>query len=115
MKTIITENINSLQFIELRDYMQNMLKDSMKALDAHNVEDIDWYKDCTMNDYFQMWEEIWNDDVLVGEGIDTIAHSFVLNDNTRTDFQNAFEQARNAAYEEVYEDAIREIKFIVKR
>lgn len=99
MKNIITENINSFLFIELRDCMQDMIKESMKALDFQQAEHLAWYKDCTMNDYFSEWTEIWNDDdELVGEGIDTIAHKFVLNDDTRADFENAFDQARDNAY-----------------
>lgn len=53
---------------------------------------------------FHEWTEIWDDDVKVGEGLDTIAHKFVLNDDTRADFEHAFEQARDAAYEEAEED-----------
>ena len=97
---IVKERINSLQFIELRDYMQRMIYESILS---YNYEDRSWFKDCTMEEYVQEWQEIWYEDEKVGEGIDTIAHQFVLNDDTRTDFENAFEQARDAAYEEAME------------
>ncbi len=108
-KNIITKNINSLQFIELRDCMQGMIEESMKALDSHQAENLLWYEDCTMEDYFHMWQEIWDDDVKAGDGIDTIAHSYVLNDHTRADFEEAFEQARDAAFKSVMEDIAEEI------
>jgi hypothetical protein len=106
MKTnIIKENINNLEFIELRDWMKNMLEDSMKAIDKHDAESQSWYKDCTMDEYFgSMWEEIWDDGIKVGEGLDTIAHKFVLNDDTRSDFEDAFGQALDAAYNSVIDD-----------
>ena len=102
--TIITENINSLQFIELRDCMQQCIEESMKALDSRDAESLMWYEDCSMNDYFYELQEIYDDGTRVGEGIDTNSHSFVLNDDTRIDFENAFEQARDAAFESVMKD-----------
>ena len=99
---IVKEHINGLQFIELRDYMQQMIYESILS---YSYEDRPWFKDCTMEEYSHEWQEVWEEpDHKVGEGIDTIAHQFVLNDDTRTDFENAFEQARDAAYEEAMED-----------
>lgn len=102
--TIITDIISTMQFIELRDYMQNLISESMKALDSHDAKSVMWYRDCSLDDYFTEWQEIWDGDVKVGEGIGTIAHKFVLNDDTRADFERAFEEAREAAYEEYVND-----------
>lgn len=102
MKTyIIIENINTILHNELRDFMQNAIHESMNALDSHDAN-ILWYEDCTMDEYFAEWTEIWDEDEneRIGDGIDTIAHKFVLNDDTRPDFENAFEQARDTAFEE---------------
>ena len=99
---IIDRSINGLQFNELRDYMQQMIHESILA---YIYQDKSWFKDCTMEEYFHVWQEIWDEnDEKVGDGIDTIAHKFVLNDDTRADFESAFEQARDAAYEEAMED-----------
>ena len=113
MKTsIIINNINGQQFNELRDFMQNAIRESMNALDSHDAERILWYEDCTMGDYFAEWTEIWDEDEneRIGDGIDTIAHKFVLNDDTRADFENAFEQARDAAFEEYMKGLAEEIE-----
>ncbi len=105
MANIITENINGIEFQELRDYMERMVYESMKALDPHDSDYHDWYEACTMEDYFQEWMEIWNDeDVKVGDGIDTIiGHKFVLNDGTRADFERAFNDAKSNAIDEYIE------------
>lgn len=105
---IIDRSINGLQFNELRDCMQQMIHESIVA---YSDQDKSWFKDCTMEEYVHEWQEIWDEnDGKVGEGIDTIAHQFVLNDDTRADFESAFEQARDAAYEEALDDAISEIE-----
>lgn len=111
MKTsIIINNINGQQFNELRDFMQNAIRESMNALDSHDAEGILWYEDCTMGDYFKEWTEIWDEDERIGDGLDTIAHKFVLSDDTRPDFENAFEQARDAAFEEYMRELGEEIE-----
>lgn len=104
MNNFVKGNITAIQFNELRDFMQRMIEESMRMLDPHDTEHLMWYKDCTMQDYFQVWTELWDDeDGKVGEGVDTIAHKFVLNDETRSDFERAFEQARDDAFESVIE------------
>jgi hypothetical protein len=67
-----------------------------------------------MNDYFGGgFEEIYNEtDEKVGEGLNTISHSFVLNDNTRADFESAFEQARDEAFEARLKEIAEEIEGI---
>jgi len=110
MANIITENINGILFNELRDYMQSMVYESMKAIDPHDIESLEWYEDCSMTEYFHEWTEIWDEDEKVGDGIDTIAHKFVLNDDTRSDFEIAFEHARNDAFEEYMKGLAEEIE-----
>ena len=108
MKTIIDKNISSLEFIELRDYMQMAIHESLVMA---GKEHIMWYEDCTMEDYFTMWQEIYDElGTKIGEGLDTIAHEFILNDDTRADFESAFEEARDAAFEERIKDIIEEVE-----
>ena len=95
MNIIITKELNGLQFNELVNHMYNCLLESMAVCD-----DIAWYESCSMDDYFTQWDEIWDEgDNLVGEGLDTISHKFLLDDETRGDFENAFKIARDRACE----------------
>ena len=114
---IITENINGLQFNELVVTMQTMIEESIACLWYNDKKDylsqLAWYKDCKMEDYFNVWTEIWDDeDGKIGEGLDTIAHKFVLNDDTRDDFESAFEQARDEAFEARLKEIAEEIEEI---
>lgn len=118
---IITENINGLQFNELKETMQTMIEESIASLSYNGgyndkkdyLSDLAWYKDCKMEDYFNEWTEIWDDeDGKIGEGLDTIAHKFVLNDDTRADFESAFEQARDEAFEARLKEIAEEIEEI---
>ncbi len=108
--TIITSNITAEHFNELREWMRNLIRESMNALDSHDAESILWYEDCTMDGYFTEWTEIWDENERIGDGIDTIAHKFVLNDDTSSDFENAFEQARDVAFEEYMKELGEEIE-----
>lgn len=122
MKNIITKNINGLQFNELKSTMQRMIEESIATLACNGgyndkdyyLDHLSWYKDCKIEDYFRGgFEEIFDaDGNKVGEGINTIAHSFVLNDDTRADFESAFEQARDDAYEARLKEIAEEIKNI---
>lgn len=113
---IITKNINRSQFNELRDFMQNCIEESINALrgisNEYYAEHLVWYEDCEMEDYFVEWTEIWDDDENkeVGKGLNTIAHYFVLNDENRADFESAFEEARDAAFEEAIKELAEEIE-----
>lgn len=97
---IIAKKLTSLEFNELSDYMQQMIHESILA---YIYQDKSCFKDCSMEDYFQVWTEIWDEDVKVGDGLDTIRHKFVLNEDTRDDFIEAFQLARDAAYEDATE------------
>lgn len=105
--TIITRELNALEFDELRDYMNMCIRQSIFD---YNDQDKSWFKDCTMDEYFVEYQDIYDDDVKVGIGLDTISHKFVLNDETQADFERAFWEARDKAYEEAIQDAIDEIE-----
>lgn len=116
---IITENINGLQFNELVVTMQTMIEESIACLSYNDKKDylsqLAWYKDCEMVDYFGGgFAEIWDDDEneKAGEGLSTGWHKFVLNDDTRADFESAFEQARDEAFEARLKEIAEEIEEI---
>lgn len=103
---IISNNINAIQLNEVSDFMRRLILESLYSLEGLSdiQENVEWYKNCTMDEYFTEWVQIWDeDDDFIGEGLDTIAHKFVLNDDTRPSFMAAFEQARRTALEE-YEE-----------
>lgn len=104
---VINCNMSTLSFNELRDFMQRMVYESLVSLDGLSDKEahVKWYETCSMDDYFTEWDHIWDDDEnLIGEGLDTISSKFILNDNTRADFEKAFSQARNAALDEYKEN-----------
>ena len=117
MNNIITKNIGAHEFEELCECIKECIRQSIHY--SGNEEKISWFKDCTMDEYFYNLTDIYDEfDVKVGEGLDTIDHKFVLNDDTHEDFEKAFEQARDNAYEEAVMnaiDAIQEVEdFIAK-
>jgi hypothetical protein len=86
---------------ELVNFIKNCMEESMRCVD--NLRDLEWYESCNMEDYFTEWTEIWDEnDNFIGEGLDTIAHKYVLNEDTRNDFESAFNEAREDAYNTVY-------------
>ena len=100
----IASKLNGFQRVELINAMNMAIEESIKAIEGtkDEQESFAWYKECKMDEYFH-WQELWNNDVKVGEGIDTIAHKFILNDETRQDFEECFEQARDQAIENTKE------------
>ena len=105
MEKFIDSNISALDCNELRDFMKGLICESLYALNglSDKEEHVKWYETCTMDEYFTEWDQLWDEDEndeFVGEGLDTISSKFVLNDNTRADFERAFSQARDAALEE---------------
>lgn len=102
MKIIVTD-ITPFQYEELKNFMRNCIRESMQCVD--DLASIDWYRTCSMGEYFTEWSEIWDEeDNLIGEGLDAISHKFVINDETRSTFENAFEDARDEAFEDGYCD-----------
>ena len=103
---VINSNISALSFNELRDFMRRLVYESLVSLDGLSNKEtlVELYETCSMDNYFTEWDLIWDDDGnLIGEGLDTISSNFILNDNTRADFEKAFNQARNAAISEYKE------------
>lgn len=97
---IVSGGIDTMLFNTLRDFMKKCIKDSLNELDICDTDEILWFKDCGLNDYFVDWDEIWNGNEFVGVGLDAISHRFILNAETFNDFNKAFIQARDEAYKE---------------
>lgn len=105
MEKIITTQIPSDKFADVRRYFSDCLYESIGALDSDDFELLEWYEDCSLDDYFAEKQELWTDKgEYLGEGFDMIFAKIVLNDDTRDDLENAFEQARNDEYESALED-----------
>lgn len=111
MKQIISTELSSTQYHELKNFMKGCITEPLNTVDDHDTEKIMWYKDCEMGDYFTEWTEIYDDsDDKIGEGLDTISSYFILNDDTRADFECAFDEARDEAYTERLESIAEDIK-----
>lgn len=66
-----------------------------------SFEDIEWYEDCRFQDYFQCLEEIWDEnDNKVGEGLNFISFSLVINEANIEEIEEIFEEVRDKVYEE---------------
>lgn len=94
MKKIIDSRMSGFERVKLISAMQDMLTESIFTCPP---EDRAWYKDCTMEDYFT-WQEIYDDNgEFLGEGLDVISAAYIINDETKADFEECFEQARDEA------------------
>lgn len=93
MSTIITSSLSTQVFNELVHYMRDCLEDSLSRV-ISDESSIEWYKTCSFEEYFNQFQEIWDGDVHVGDGLDIISHKIVLNDDTHAAFVLAFAAAR---------------------
>lgn len=90
---IVDKKLNSFERVELQDMMIDMLQESY---DTCPDDSKSFYDDCQFDDYFGGGlQEIWNEEGKVGEGIDCISTQYVLNEETREDFEELFEIAKN--------------------
>lgn len=96
----ITKKLNTVQMHELTAVLKQMLIDSISC-----GGDIEWYKEASMDDYFAgCYEQLWDGDTRLGEGINTISNFFILNEDTREDIEMCFIIARYEAIKEIEED-----------
>ena len=103
MATIKT-TLTVIEEVELIETIENLINESIKYCPA---EDRGFYETMTFEDYKNsLVEEIWNeDDEMIGEGINTIAHKFVINDETKAQIEGCFRQARDEAWAEYLEES----------
>ena len=91
---IVEKKLNSFERVELQDMMIDMLQESY---DTCPDDSKSFYDDCQFDDYFDFGrglQEIWNEDEKIGEGIICGSTAYILNDETRPDFEELFEIAR---------------------
>lgn len=99
MKKTITTALSSTEYNELLDMMKTCIQESISVYSEDSME---WLKECEFEDYFYELIEMYDDcGNRIGEGLETISYSVVLNDETRRDFQLAFNTAREEAFEEI--------------
>jgi hypothetical protein len=104
METIITTSIPAVKFNDVESYFANCLSESIAALDNNDFANLQWYADCTLEQYFAEMQELWTDEgEYLGEGFNMIFAKIVLNDDTRADLENAFNAARDKEFKEVFE------------
>ena len=105
MEKIIKTSIASIDFDNIRKYFENSLTKRIAALDADDFSSLEWYADCTLDDYFTEVPELWSDEgERLGEGFDMIFAKIILNDETREDLENIFEEAREKEYNKAAEN-----------
>ena len=92
MKTrIIESKLNSLDAETLRNYFSGIIYDSINSL--MYVDAVSFYEDCTLDDFFAGgYEEIWDEDKYVGEGINAIAFNVVITDENKGQIEEIFRQ-----------------------
>ena len=101
-KQIVTTRLKSKEYVALRNYMRERLRESFSYFDDTNKS---WLLTCSYDEYFNEFVSIYDeyDDTKLGEGLDIISHAIVLNDETRNDFVDAFNEARAEIIREVNE------------
>lgn len=102
MNTIKTK-IESLDVETIKNYFYNALDESMYCV-RDSFEALEWYEDCRFEDYFNVLEEIWDDnDTKIGEGLNFISFSLIVNDDNRHELEELFEEVREKVYNEQIE------------
>lgn len=105
MEKIITKEIQSTDFDSIRSYFNACLSESIGAIDKQDFEHLEWYADCSFDDYFTEIQEIWSENgEFLGNGFDMIFAKIILNDATRSILENLFEYAREFVYDQELEN-----------
>ena len=72
-----------------------------------------WYKFCSFDDYADcLLQDIYNDNDLLGEGINYISNKVVINDDNKKEIEELFDIARDRAYRESAEEEPKNFWFI---
>lgn len=92
--------INSILYTEAVSFFRNLLQESIQACAKEHVIE---YKTITIDDFYSDWDTFDLDGKDV-EGINIISEFIVLNDDTRTDLERAFEEARDEEVEAFFNE-----------
>lgn len=98
--TTIINSINSFLYAEVVSYFRLLLKESIEAC-ASNKMDIREYKTITLDEYYEGdgWNISLDEDGNEIEGVDIISHFIAVNEDTRSNLECAFEEARDREFE----------------
>ena len=92
---MIITSINSILYVEVVSFFRNLIRESINTCDKEGVIE---YKTIAIDDFYSDWDILDQDGEDI-EGIDIISDFIVLNDDTRTDLERAFEKARDEEFE----------------
>lgn len=95
-----TSSINSVIYVEIVSFFRNLLKESIEACSSNKM-DVTEYKTISLDEYYEGngWDRTVDEDGNDIEGVDIISDFIVLNDDTRTELNRAFEEARDEEFE----------------
>ncbi|ERJ90836.1 hypothetical protein HMPREF1990_00458 [Porphyromonas gingivalis W4087] len=95
-----TASINSVIYVEIVSFFRNLLKESIEACSSNKM-DVTEYKTISLDEYYEGngWDRTVDEDGNDIEGVDIISDFIVLNDDTRTELNRAFEEARDEEFE----------------
>lgn len=95
-----TTSINSYLYVEIVSFFGGLLKESIEAC-ASNKMGVTEYKSISLDEYYggNGWDRTVDEDGNDIEGVDIISDFIVLNDDTRTELNRAFEEARDEEFE----------------
>ncbi len=100
----MTTSVNSFLYVEVVNYFKGLLEESIEACASSKMGVIS-YKTIVLDEYYGGgFDETTDEDGNNVQGIDVISNFIVLNDDTRSELNRAFEEARD----EVFEDFINE-------
>lgn len=93
-------SVNNFLYVEVVNYFRSLLKESIEAC-ASNKMDVTEYKTIALDEYYEGcgWDRTSDEDGNDVEGVDIISDFIVLNDDTRTELNRAFEEARDEEFE----------------
>lgn len=104
MERIIKTNneISVLDYANIETFFANCIGESIAALDSSStdyVEYLNWYEDCTIEDYFTEMPDLWTDSgEHLGEGFNMIFAKILYNKDTAKTLNRLFESARDKEY-----------------
>lgn len=95
-----TSGINSVIYVEIVSFFRNLLKESIEACSSNKM-DVTEYKTISLDEYYEGngWDRTSDEDGNDVEGVDIISDFIILNNETRSDLERAFEEARDEEFE----------------
>lgn len=101
----MTTSVNSFLYVEVVNYFRGLLKESISACSSNKM-DVTEYKTISLDEYYEGngWDRTADEDGNDVEGIDIISDFIVLNEDTMSELERAFEEARDEEFEAFIEE-----------